>query len=157
MKHLSISIFIYFFPTLLFSQNKLKIDYEYNVKPYTYVGVQGTEVFKVTVKCKKQKGSLKKAKKNAVEAILFNGIPGSASVEPIVDKNNLNDTQIDFLNNFLKKDYLAFVNLANDGTILPGDFMQYGKYFMIGYIVSVNKSSLRKHLEKNNIIRKLGL
>lgn len=157
MKHLLFSIFIYLFPTILFGQIKLKIDHDYNVKPFTYVGLQGTEVFKVTVKCKKQKGSLEKAKKYAVEAILFNGIPGSGSVEPIVDKNNLNDTQINFLNNFLKKDYLAFVSLANDGTILPGDFMKCGKYFMVGYIISVNKGSLRKHLEKNNIIRKLGL
>ena len=152
-----ISLLFFCFPILLFSQKKLKIDDEFNVKPYTYVGVQGTEVFKVVVKCKKQKGSLEKAKKNAVEAILFKGIPGSGSIEPIIDENKLNDVQVVFLNNFLKSDYLTYVNLANDGTILPGDFIKYGKYYMIGYIVSVNKSSLRKFLEENNIIRKLGL
>jgi hypothetical protein len=138
------------------SQKKLDIHKEFNVRPYVYVGVQGTEVFKVTVKCKKEKGCMEIAKKNAVQAILYKGIPGSGSIEPLIDITALTDTQIDFLNDFFTTNYLSYVNIANDGTILPGDFIKSGKYFKIGYLISVNKSNLRKYLENNNIIKKLG-
>ena len=140
----------------LYSQNKLNLSNAYELSN-SYVGIEGNEIFKIYVKSKKTKGSLEIAKKSAVEAVLFSGIPGSGSSDPMVEKNKLNDEQINFLNIFLQMEYLQYVKSANDGTILPGDLVKIDSYFRIGYLVTVNKNKLRGILEQNNIIRKLGL
>jgi len=153
--------FLFYFFLLLsfrsFSQEVLKIDKEFDIQP-SYTGVQGVEIFKVFVKVKNEKIGLEKAKKNVVQAILFQGISGSGSVAPFLTISELDESRKVFFEKFFeKKEYLKFVNIANDGTIGPGDFKRVGKMYRIGYLLKVEKAQLRRYLEENGIIRKLGL
>jgi hypothetical protein len=140
-----------------FSQEVLKIDKDFDIQPY-YTGVQGVEILKVFIEVKKEKNSLEVAKKNAMQAILFQGISGSGSQSPFITISELDESKKVFFNKFFeKKEYLKFVNIANDGSIAPGDFKRVGKMYRIGYILKVEKAQLRRYLEENGIIRKLGL
>jgi len=157
MKYLHFFIFLFGVASNSFAQSSFKLDREFDIQP-SYTGVQGVEVLKVFVKSKKEKGSLEKAKKNVIQAIIFQGVSGSGSASPFIQVNYLDDKTKEFFNTFFgKKHYLRYVNTANDGSITPGDFKRVGKYFRIGYLLKVEKAQLRAYLEDNGIIRKLGL
>ena len=156
MKYFQIIILFTLIVSNVYSQEKLNIDLEFNINP-SFTGTQGYEILHVYVLCKKEKGCIEIAKRNAVQAILFFGVLGSGSIEPLIEKTQLSDDQIIFLNNFFKEQYLNYVSIANDGSILPGDFIKIRNRIKIGYMISVNKVALRRYLEENKIIRKLGL
>jgi hypothetical protein len=156
MKKYILLFFVIFQSTDSLTQNRFEIDSEFDIHP-SYTGVQGVEILKVYVKSKKEKGSLEMAKKNVVQAIIFKGISGSGSASPILKVSDLDEKSNIFFNSFFaNKDYLRFVNTANDGSINFGDFKKVGKYFRIGYYLKVEKAQLRSYLEDNGIIRKLG-
>ena len=52
--------------------------------------------------------------------------------------------------------YLQFVALSNDGTIRPQDRLKVGSQYKIGVALSIQKDALRKYLESEGIIKKLG-
>lgn len=94
------------------------------------------------------------AERNALENILFRGIPGSNQEKPLIPseeeafKNHsfvLTDLILNYgYERFLIASYPDFI-ATNNGT------------FMVSQIVIYDIKALRKHLEKENVIRKFGL
>jgi hypothetical protein len=143
-------------PFYSFSQNDFFIYDEYEITPL-HTGVQGLEIVKVYSKCKNPKDCFEKAKKIALQSIIFQGIKGSSSAESMINYLELNSTQKDFFFKFFQKEYLRYVSSDDGSSIAQGDFRRQGKFYKIGYTLKIEKSELRKYLEINNIIRKLGL
>jgi len=125
-------------------------------------GVQGTYQVKVWSYSRKPETILLQAQKNAVHGIIFKGfgsspdgrIQGKQALAPV----NSELEHAAYYTEFFKDGgtYLKFVNLINNGAILPGDRMKIGKEYKIGVVVSVNVAALRKELETSNIIRALN-
>ena len=100
----------------------------------------------------------KQAKHDGVHGILFKGIVGGNgcnSQPPIVSPAEL-DANKAFFDNFFKGDYERFVNLSSDGNISAKDRLKIGNKYKIGVTLSVNKNELRKYLESQGVIKKLG-
>jgi len=107
--------------------------------------------------------AMEQAKKNAVHGIIFKGFPKKDRVQgqkPIVTDPTIDIQNKDFFEQFFKTgggDYMRFVTLANNGQIGLGDRIKISKKeYKIGVVVSVNKSELRKYLEKAGIIKGLS-
>lgn len=101
-----------------------------------------------------------RSKRNAVAAILFKGVPGSAVNSPLLggEVNNLLSNYRPFFDEFFapKGDFNRFVNMPGD--VDPKDIIAIKK---IGYEVAatcqVNYAELRKYLEDKKMIRTFGL
>ncbi len=101
-----------------------------------------------------------RSKRNAVAAVLFKGVPGSAVSSPLLgdEVNNLLANYKPFFDEFFapKGDFNRFVNMPGD--VDPKDIIAIKK---IGYEVAatcqVNYNELRKYLEDKKMIRKFGL
>ncbi len=135
-----------------------KKEYNYELSPVG-VGSQGTALIKVYSYAKNVKDATMLAKENAVHGILFKGIVGGQGVSsqrPLVSPAEKEAHEEFFEEFFNNGTYEQFVNLSNDGTIDPSDQRKVGKLYKIGVIVSVNKEELRKYLESQGIIKKLG-
>lgn len=153
-----------FFPLVLLATTTLascssaKPDFSYEMVCQG-VGTQGSNLLKVYSYAKNNDKAIEAAKKNAVHGILFKGIVGGngcAAQPAIVKPNEQAANEVYFKNFFESGAYLRYVSLSNDGTISGKDRLKVGKYYKIGVIVSVNKHDLRKQLEADGIIRKLG-
>jgi len=126
-------------------------------------GNAGTYQVKVWSYSRNVETAMEQAKKNAVHGIIFKGFPRKGSVQgqkPIATDPSIDEQHKDFFEQFFKTgggDYMKFVTLANNGQIGPGDRIKISKKeYKIGVVVSVNKSELRKYLEKAGIIRGLS-
>jgi hypothetical protein len=153
-------ILFFFNQGTIFSQNLNSIVFnEGNYEVVTIrTGVKGTTVFKVFSYGRNDKTALKSTKPDAVRAVLFKGIPGSDSSNPLISDLSIVEKNTDFFMNFFKNDlFLNFVTSSNDGSINPEDRMVYNNSKVkIGIAVTVNKDALRKYLESNNIIKALN-
>lgn len=122
------------------------------------VGSQGTNLIKVYSYAKTVDKAIEQAKHDAVHGILFKGFVGGnncSSQAPIVRPEELNDNK-EFFDNFFKGEYKRFVYLSSDGSVAPKDKLKVGEMYKVGVVISVNKVELRKHLESQKIIKKLG-
>ncbi|MBB78211.1 MAG: hypothetical protein CL844_04340 [Crocinitomicaceae bacterium] len=126
-------------------------------------GVSGTYQVKVWSYSRNVETAMEQAKKNAVHGIIFKGFPDKGDVKgqkPIATNPNIDEQNKDFFEEFFKTgggDYMKFVTLANNGQIAPQDRIKISKKeYKIGIVVSVNKSELRKYLEKAGIVRGLS-
>ena len=152
------------------------VDYtNYEVQSYGQ-GVKGTTLLKVYAYDKTIDRAIERAKMNAVQAVLFKGIPGSNVARPLVrDGREKHEKYFDEFFGLYKirkrytqkgksKDYLDFsrvfnapyksyVQISNDGTIEPGDRVKVGRNYKVGVIVSINVLELRKKLEQDHIIK----
>lgn len=130
---------------------------EYEVQ-FIRTGVEGTILFKIYSYGKNEKECLEKAKRNAIRAVLFSGIPGSDLQRPMVPEAGAEDLYLDYFNAFFRKSgkYLNYVSISTDGSIDSNDRMKVGRKVKVGIAVAVQKSSLRKELESAGVIKKLG-
>lgn len=130
---------------------------EYEVQ-FVRDGVEGTILFKIFTYGKSENDCLAKAKKNAVKAVIFDGIPGSDLQNALVTEAGAEEKYKDYFNAFFKDGgkYIKYVSISTDGSIDPNDRYRVGNKIKIGIIVQVQKASLRKELESAGIIRKLG-
>jgi hypothetical protein len=91
---------------------------------------------------------------NAFENILYRGIPGSMQREPLIsNEKEARQKHFSFLNQLLEgEDYHSFMtaSLVDERTGKRGKFT-------VTQRVSFDIEALRRHLEKNGIIRKFGL
>lgn len=147
-------------PMLSIAQKKHKnelLDDEYEVS-FVRTGVEGTTLFKVYSYGKNENKCLENAKRNAIKAVLFNGIPGSDIQRPLVSDPQAVEVHKEYFNAFFKEEgkYLQFVALSTDGSINANDRLKVGKMLKIGFVVSVQKASLRRELEQAGVIRSLS-
>jgi ribosomal protein L21E len=126
------------------------------------VGAQGTYQLKVWTYSRNVNVAIEQAKKNAVHGVLFKGFQGKtgtvAGQKPMIADASTENTRADYFKDFFKDGgkYQQFVSLVNNGAIATGDRIKVGKEYKIGIVVSVNKDNLRKELENQGIIKKLG-
>ncbi len=134
-------------------------DYNYEIETLG-VGQDGTKLFKIWAYAKKPHDAVYKAKRYAVSAAIFKGIPagnGAAPTPPIVSDLDSYDKHKDFYDEFFKAGgmYLNFVNSTTDG--IPGgkDRIKMKKGYKVGLSVSLNYSGLRSYLEEKGIAKRL--
>ncbi|MGB5989299.1 MAG: hypothetical protein WBG43_06130 [Marinifilaceae bacterium] len=126
-------------------------------------GAAGTYLVKVWSYSKKPQVAKEQSKKNAVHGIIFKGFTstkrGISAQKALAKDANIEQENEQFFTRFFAAggDYLKYVNLTNDGLVAAGDLLKVSKKeYKVGVIVSVRKDALRKHLEKEGIIRGLS-
>jgi len=134
--------------------------WDYELEAYS-TGNMGTYQVKVYTYHSDPELAIELSKMNAVHGIIFKGFPDKERIKgqkALANKPNTLEDNLDFFKNFfeIKKDYLRFVTLSNDGKILPGDRLKVGNKYKVGVVVSVNVGELRKYLENNGIIKSLS-
>jgi hypothetical protein len=145
------------------AKDKVEDMYTYDVEAIKgSASAPGRVVFKVWSYGKVDKLTRDLFKRNAVHALIFKGIPASddsstnkgvrALAPDSYDSNR--ETYDSF---FGSGEYLKYVELGNDGNILPGDRRKISnKEYKVGMICIVNKVALRNFLKAKNIIKELG-
>lgn len=128
--------------------------WRYDVEDIGKTGKQGTVMFKVWSYSKKDNIAISQADKNAVHAVLFKGV---GTTRPIVDPSTA-EKHADFFDRFFQEGggYHRYVQLSNNGAVKPEDRIKLKKEYKIGIVVIVKKDELRKYLETEGIVAKLG-
>ncbi|MBO6306011.1 MAG: hypothetical protein J6M55_00755 [Paludibacteraceae bacterium] len=134
--------------------DKATEQWRYELQDINKVSKQGTVTFKVWSYSKKENIAASQAPKNAIHGILFKGYGSHAPmVSPAAAEQHA-----DFFEEFFKEGggYRRFVQTTNNGAPLVGDKMKVGKEWKVGIIVVVSETQLRKYLEQQGVINKLG-
>lgn len=130
--------------------------------PWTYeiesvgVGADGTYAIRVWSYYKNAKMPLEVAKRNAVHAVIFKGVPagnGAASQPPMVT-GQLSASDTAFFDNFFMADYQNYINSVANSSLRI--IKLRAREYKIGYVVSVAKDNLRKYLENQGVIKGLS-
>lgn len=130
--------------------------------PWTYeiesvgVGADGTYAIRVWSYYKNAKMPLEVAKRNAVHAVIFKGVPagnGAASQPPMVT-GQLSASDTAFFDNFFIADYQNYINSVANSSLRI--IKLRAREYKIGYVVSVAKDNLRKYLEDQGVIKGLS-
>ena len=105
---------------------------------------------------KNAKMPLEVAKRNAVHAVIFKGVPagnGAASQPPLkTDAVTASDSV--FFGNFFQGEYQDYINSVASGSLRI--LKLRAREYKIGYVVSVAKDNLRKYLEDQGVIKGLS-
>ena len=132
--------------------------------PWTYeiesvgVGADGTYAIRVWSYYKNAKMPLEVAKRNAVHAVIFKGVPagnGAASQPPLkTDAVTASDSV--FFGNFFQGEYQDYINSVASGSRQVLKVKGRSYKYKIGYVISVAKDRLRKRLEEQGVVRALS-
>ena len=125
------------------------------------VGQDGTKVFKVWAYDKKVDRAIVQAKKNAVAACIFRGLPGANGAAPtpaICTDSNAEEKNLDYFEKFFATggSYLKYVNLTTDATPSGQDRLKVKGGYKVGIVVQVLFDQLRRDLEADGIARGLA-
>ena len=124
--------------------------------PWTYEIESGTYAIRVWSYYKNAKMPLEVAKRNAVHAVIFKGVPagnGAASQPPLkTDAVTASDSV--FFGNFFQGEYQDYINSVASGSLRI--LKLRAREYKIGYVVSVAKDNLRKYLEDQGVIKGLS-
>ncbi|MDR1225402.1 MAG: hypothetical protein LBK47_00700 [Prevotellaceae bacterium] len=125
------------------------------------VGQDGTKVFKVYAYAKKVDDAIVQAKKNAVAACIFRGLPGANGAAPtpaICPDPNTEENNLDYFTSFFATGgrYLQYINLTTDGVPSGQDRLKVKGGYKVGISVQVLYDKLRKDLEAAGIARGLS-
>ena len=116
----------------------------------------GTYAIRVWSYYKNAKMPLEVAKRNAVHAVIFKGVPagnGAASQPPLkTDAVTASDSV--FFGNFFQGEYQDYINSVASGSLRI--LKLRAREYKIGYVVSVAKDNLRKYLEDQGVIKGLS-
>lgn len=161
---LFISLFI--FPNVSFSQSKREIkslmenfaNYEVTT---VKVAVDGTKFVKVWGYGKKVDAAIINAKKNAVHACLFRGLPGMETAMPtppiIRDRNSFEDNNDYFMDFFMTGgDYIQYINVTTDGVPSGQDRREVRGGYKVALYIQVMYDNLKKRMEEDGLVRKLS-
>jgi len=123
------------------------------------VGQDGTKAIKVWGYGKNAEVAAFNAKKDAVAAVIFRGVPGGngAAPSPAIVGMDGYEKNPDFFDEFFKAGgmYLSFINLTNDGVPSGEDRIKMEKGYKVAICASVNYDALRKYLEEKGITKRL--
>ena len=132
--------------------------------PWTYeiesvgVGADGTYAIRVWSYYKNAKMPLEVAKRNAVHAVIFKGVPagnGAASQPPLkTDAVTASDSV--FFGNFFQGEYQDYINSVASGSRQVLKVKGRSYKYKIGYVISVAKDRLRKRLEEQGVVGALS-
>ncbi|MFW5781612.1 MAG: hypothetical protein ACOCXD_03520 [Bacteroidota bacterium] len=125
------------------------------------VGQDGTKVIKVWGYGKSVEDAVQVAKRNAVAACIFSGIPagpGVATTPAIVEDPNAAEEYADYFEEFFQTGgkYLNYISLSTDGAPSGSDRLKIKrKYYKVGVSAQVMYDNLRNELEQEGIARRL--
>jgi hypothetical protein len=125
------------------------------------VGQDGTKFLKVWGFGKRVDLAVTQAKKNAVHACIFRGVPGNANAmaTPALcpDPTTL-DANLDYFYDFFEtgSTYLSFVNLTTDGIPSGQDKREVKGGYKVAIYVQVMYDNLKKKLQSDGIIKSLN-
>ncbi len=133
-------------------------DFSYEVQSLG-VGQDGTKLLKVWGYGKKPDDAVYEAKRNAITAVIFRGIPagnGAAATPAILSVDGY-EKNTDFFDKFFEAGgmYLSFVNSTTDGIPGGADRIRMKKGYKVGLSASVNYNALRTYLEEQGIAKKM--
>lgn len=125
------------------------------------VGVEGTKFVKVWGFGKTVDKAVMAAKRNAVHACLFRGLPSApnANATPAIckDPNTFKNNEEYFEAFFAPGgDYLKFVNLTTDGVPSGQDRRKIKGGYKCALYVQVMFDNLKRQMETDGIVRKLS-
>lgn len=120
-------------------------------------GVQGTYLVKVWSYSKRPQVAYEQAAKNAVHGVIFKGFTGSngcVGQQPLARNAGVETEYEDYFAHFFADngEYYKYVSLV-EGTF---EYVQVGREYKVGVIVSVKKDELRAALEAAGVIRGLN-
>lgn len=123
------------------------------------VGQDGTKLLKVWGYGKRVDNAIYDAKRTAVAAVIFRGVPagnGAAPTPSLLPVDGY-DNNMDFFDNFFKDGgmYLSFVNLTTDGTPGGSDNIKMSHGYKVAVSASISFNELRKYLQDNNIVKRM--
>lgn len=133
--------------------------YDYEVQPLDQ-GAFGTILVKSFGEGRRPAEAIEVAKKNAVHAVIFKGIPGSNLRRPLVTNPNAETQFRDYFDAFFADDgkFQRFVTVSSDGSIDPKDRTRLNRnQYKIGVKMQVHHAELRRELEAANIVQPFGL
>lgn len=166
-KNLLVSLLLVFFFAQGASAQKRKDRKALYSSQYNYqiqclgVGNDGTKLFKVWGFDRNAKNAAYKAKRNAVAACIFRGIPagGGADKTPaIITEPDAEKKHADFFDSFFAAGgkYLQYVNVTTDGAPSGKDRIRIKRGYKVAVIVSIAYDDLRKYLETQGVARSLN-
>lgn len=127
------------------------------------VGQDGTKLLKVWGFGKKVDRAVTQAKKNAVHACIFRGIPGNsaghAAGTPAICKDpNALENNLDYFYDFFEtgSTYIQFVNLTTDGMPSGQDRREVKGGYKVAIYVQVMYDNLKRKLEADGIVKSLN-
>lgn len=124
------------------------------------VGNDGTKLIKVWGFGKKVGDAVYEAKRNAVMATIFRGLPaggGSARTPAICRDADAYEKNADFFDRFFEDGgrYLNYINLSTDGMPSGPNRLKMKKGYKCAVTVSIDFDNLRKYLEDQGVARRL--
>ena len=125
------------------------------------VATDGTKFIKVWGFGKKVDLAIVQAKKNAVHACLFKGLPEAATAmrtPAICSDPNAAENHEEYFAKFFTTggDYLKYINLTTDGVPSGQDRRQVKGGYKVAIYVQVMYDNLRDRMEADGIVRKLS-
>jgi len=167
MKKIFFLVFTILLSTLsysqIFSKRKANKDTEKWRYEVSCIGEgKGTNyTIKVFSFSKKPKVAIEQCKKNAIHAIIFQGVNSGncASQKPLVNNPSTQEEKKEYFKSFFATGgkYMKFVTASNNGRVKPGDVSKISKKeYKIGVIVSVDVAGLRKELESAGVLQNIG-
>jgi hypothetical protein len=141
-------------------ERKAMYDSKYNYEIESLgVGQDGTKLVKIWGYGKKADDAVYEAKRNAVAAAIFRGIPagnGAAATPALLSVDGY-EKNMDFFDDFFKAGgmYLSFVNSTTDGMPGGSDRIKMDKGYKVALSASVAFDQLRKYLEEKGIAKKM--
>lgn len=134
--------------------------YNYEIQP-AGVGSNGTKAVKVWGYGPSVEDAIQIAKRNAVAACIFSGIPAGQGVgrtPAIVTEHDAHEKYSDFFDEFFKIGgrYLRYISLSMEGPPSGQDRLRIERnYYKVGIYVQVMYDDLRRYLEDQGIARRL--
>lgn len=124
------------------------------------VGQDGTKVFKVWAYGRTAEDAIMQAKKQAVRACLFRGLPGSGQTNatPAICPPAAETTYADFFHTFFQVGgtFLGYVNITTDGMPSGQDRLKVKKGYKVGLKVQILYDNLRMAMENEGIAQRLN-
>lgn len=132
--------------------------YSYELMPLG-VGQDGTKAIKVWSYGKNAEVAAFNARRDAVAAVLFRGIPGgngAAPTPPIIGIDGYEKNEV-FFDEFFKAGgmYLNFINLTANDVPSGEDRIKTERGYKVAIYASVNFDALRKYMEEKGLSRRL--
>lgn len=132
----------------------------YEIETLT-TATRGTKLIKVWAFNSKVEGAIIQAKKNAISAVIFKGLPagGSANATPsLLSDPSGEQTYAKYFDTFFATggDYLKFVVATSDQAPSGRDRLKVSKGYKVGIVVQIQYENLRNQLIKDGIIRGLN-
>jgi hypothetical protein len=122
------------------------------------VGAQGTALLKAWGEGKNRDEAVENARRNALHAIIFKGIPNSQDMRPLVSAPGAEQQHRNYFDAFFADNgaYLKFSQVETDSWDKQ-DRISTGHGYKYGVIVVVYRNQLIRELESAGIIRKFGM